>query len=94
MNRENKYTLGYAICNSIQENKDKIEKLEKQNTRLKKKNKQLKEEKEELKKWLKEQKQFIDDIPTFSNDIKNNHIGMVGAYQNTLEKIKELEERR
>ena len=32
-----------AICNSIQENKDKIEKLNKQNVRLKKQNKQLKE---------------------------------------------------
>ena len=47
---------------------------------------------EKLKKWLEEQKQFIDDIPTFSKDIKNNHLGMIGAYQNTFDKIKELEE--
>lgn len=32
-----------AICNSIQANKDKIEKLNKQNVRLKKQNQQLKE---------------------------------------------------
>ena len=30
-----KYSLGYAICSSIQENKERIEKLEKQNKRLK-----------------------------------------------------------
>ena len=46
----------------------------------------------ELKKWLEEQKEFINDIPTFSNDIKNNHIGMVGAYNNSLDKMKELEQ--
>ena len=37
--------LGKTICNSIQENKDKIEKLTKQNERLKKQNKKLKEDK-------------------------------------------------
>ena len=47
---------------------------------------------EELKKWLEEQKQFIENIPTFTKDIKNNHIGMIGAYENTLDKIKEFEE--
>lgn len=46
----------------------------------------------ELKKWLEEQKEFINDIPTFSNDIKNNHIGMVGAYNNSLDKMQELEQ--
>ena len=45
----------------------------------------------ELKKWLEEQKEFINDIPTFSNDIKNNHIGMVGAYNNSLDKMQELD---
>ena len=45
----------------------------------------------ELKKWLEEQKEFINDIPTFSNDIKNNHIGMVGAYNNSLDKMQEME---
>ena len=47
---EDKYSFGYAICNSIQENKDKIEKLEKQNNRLKIKNKKIKEINEEHKK--------------------------------------------
>ena len=45
----------------------------------------------ELKKWLEEQKEFINDIPIFSNDIKNNHIGMIGAYNNSLDKMQELE---
>ena len=35
MNKEDKYSLGYAIGNSIQENKDRIAKLEKQNKKLK-----------------------------------------------------------
>ena len=37
MNKEDKYSLAYAIGNSIQENKDKIEKLEKRNQKLKEK---------------------------------------------------------
>ena len=36
MNKENKYSLEYAIANSIQDNKERIEKLEKKNERLKK----------------------------------------------------------
>lgn len=36
MNKEDKYSFEYAIGCSIQENKEKIEKLEKQNKRLRK----------------------------------------------------------
>ena len=37
MSKVDKYSLGYAIGNSIQENKDKIAKLEKKNKRLQEK---------------------------------------------------------
>lgn len=61
----NKYSLGYAICNSIQENKDKIKKLEKQNETLKKKNKQLKEqlykEKEDYKSRCEKANTYINE---------------------------------
>ena len=36
MNNENKYSLEYAMANSIQDNKEKIEKLEKKNQKLQK----------------------------------------------------------
>ena len=60
--------------------------------KIEKENKQLQNNWNELKKWLEEQKEFIKDIPTFSNDIKNNHIGMAGAYNNSLDKMQELEQ--
>ena len=41
MKKGDKYSLGYAIGNSIQENKDKIAKLEKKVENLKNKNKKL-----------------------------------------------------
>ena len=41
MNKEDKYSLGYAICDSIQENKDKIEKLENKLKRCRKKKTQV-----------------------------------------------------
>ena len=61
------------------------------NEELVEKNLKLQNNWNELKKWLEEQKEFINDIPTFSNDIKNNHIGMVGAYNNSLDKMQELD---
>lgn len=45
----------------------------------------------ELKNWLEEQRKFIKEIPTFRSDIEHNHLGMVGAYNNTLDKMQELE---
>lgn len=57
MNKEDNSNFYRAIGNSIQENKNKIEKLEKQVDRLKKKNKQLKHQQNnwnELKEWLKD----------------------------------------
>ena len=54
-----------AIGNSIQANKDKIEKLEKQNERLKKKNKtlqfQLKAKEEVIKKAREYNQKIVDD---------------------------------
>lgn len=52
MTKENNNNFYRAIGNSIQENKDKIEKLEKQVDRLKKKNKQISNNWNELKEWL------------------------------------------
>lgn len=44
-----------------------------------------------LKKWINEQKEFIKELPTYTNDIMNNHIGMIGAYNNVLEEMIELD---
>lgn len=44
-----------------------------------------------FKQWLEEQKDFIKNIPVFTSDIANNHLGMIGAYNNSLDKIQELE---
>jgi predicted nuclease with TOPRIM domain len=80
--KEDKYTLGYVIGNSIQENKDKIEKLEKQNIRLKNKNKKLKQELEKKNKILNELKEWLEDNWKQSQDI---------WYIKIINKIKELE---
>ena len=53
-----------AIGNSIQVNKDKIEKLEKQNTRLKKQNKKLKEQL----KGLQEERDYLFNKYSIENE--------------------------
>lgn len=52
MNKEDKYSLGYVICSSIELNKQKILKLENQLKRCKNKNKRLKNNWNELKVYL------------------------------------------
>lgn len=47
----------------------------------------------ELKTWIEEQRDFIENVPTFSRDIKNNHMGMIGSYNNCLEKMEEIEKK-
>ena len=49
-----------AIGNSIQANKDKIEKLEKQNARLKKQKKVLQQENKQLKDAIEEVREYIN----------------------------------
>ena len=69
MKKGDKYSLGYAIGNSIQENKDKIAKLEKKVENLKNKNKKLKCKLEEM---------IIDEIlnhPFFTNECPYSSIG-------------------
>lgn len=51
-----------AIGNSIQANKDKIEKLEKQNARLKKQKKDLQQENQQLKEVIEEVKTEISSL--------------------------------
>lgn len=71
MNKVNKYSLGYAIGNSIQENKDKIAKLEKKVENLKNKNKKLQCK-------LEEKDKIIDEIlnhPFFTNECPYSSIG-------------------
>ena len=58
-----KYSLGYAICSSIQENKERIEKLEKQNKRLKAKL-------EEKSKIINEAIAYIKDKGCYEADTK------------------------
>ena len=66
MNKVNKYSLGYAIGNSIQENKNKIAKLEKKVENLKNKNKKLQRK-------LEEKDKVIDELYKYFNnfDIKS-----------------------
>lgn len=72
MSKENDSNFYRAIGNSIQENKDKIEKLEKQVDRLKKKNKQSQQElddyKERNEKAIEYIKEKINDIKEYDID--------------------------
>ena len=60
MNKEYKYSLEYAIGSSIQENKDKIEKLEKKVRNLTNKNKKLQHQLEEKDMVIKKQNKIIN----------------------------------
>ena len=60
MSKVDKYSLGYAIGNSIQENKDKIAKLEKKVENLKNKNKKLQRK-------LEEKDMIIDEAINYIN---------------------------
>ena len=73
MTKEENNNFYRAIGNSIQENKDKIEKLEKQVDRLKKKNKRISNNWNLLKEWLyKENKfRFEDKIMRSLGILKN-----------------------
>lgn len=88
-----------AIGNSIQENKDKIEKLEKQNKRLKKKNKSLQsqlKEKEEVIKEAREYNQNIVDDYLKEDDCEYCDGRYVAATHNLeiLSKYKEIVEEK
>ena len=71
MSKVDKYSLGYAIGNSIQENKDKIAKLEKKVENLKNKNKKLQCKLEEKDKVINE----ILNHPFFTNECPYSSIG-------------------
>ena len=80
-----------AIGNSIQANKDKIEKLEKQNTRLKKKKKVLQQENKQLKEVIDEIREYVEKTPISS--ILEVHCGYEEEYTQPLlqilDKVKE-----
>ena len=59
-----------AIGNSIQANKEKIEKLEKQNARLKKKNKKLKDDNKRLLSLLGEIYEENNNLWNYAHSIK------------------------
>ena len=61
MSKVDKYSLGYAIGNSIQENKDKIAKLEKKVENLKNKNKKLQRK-------LGEKDMIINEVKRYCNE--------------------------
>ena len=87
MNEENKYSLGYAIGNSIQENKDKIAKLEKQNKRLKIKL-------EEKDKIIDEAREFLKEFHNYENRFKwceEDYIKTILKLEEILERDKEGE---
>ena len=45
----------------------------------------------ELKKWLKEQDVFITELPAFTKEISIEHKTMAICYENTLDKMQEIE---
>ena len=67
-----------SIGNSIQANKDKIEKLEKQNARLKKQKKVLQQENKQLKEVIEEVREYIEreDICI---DIRDNELNYIST---------------
>ena len=71
MKKGDKYSLGYAIGSSIQENKDKIAKLEKKVENLKNKNQKLQQQLEEQNKMINE----ILNNTFFANECPYSLIG-------------------
>lgn len=74
-----------SIGNSIQANKDKIEKLEKQNARLKKQKKVLQQENKQLKEIIEEAIEYIEKTPISS--ILEVHCGYDEEYTQPLLQI-------
>ena len=68
--KENNAEFYQAIGNSIQADKDKIEKLEKQNEKLKKKNKKLKEDNKKLLNLLGEIYEENENLWNYAQSIK------------------------
>ena len=88
MDKVNKYSLGYAIGNSIQENKNKIAKLEKKVENLKNKNKKLQRK-------LEEKDKVIDEAINYCNEEISkiqNHQYAIGVKR--LNKILDILEKR
>ena len=61
MNKESERLFFQSIGNSIQENKDKIVKLEKQNLRLKNKNKKLQERIDKAIEYVTKEMRIVND---------------------------------
>ena len=81
---KDKYSLGYAIGTSIQENKDKIKKLERQNKKLKEKLK----EKETV---IDETIEFLKEFHNYENRFKwceEDYIQTILAIETILERGK------
>ena len=74
-----------SIGNSIQANKDKIEKLEKQNARLKKQKKVLQQENKQLKDVIEEIREYVEKTPISS--ILEVHCGYEEEYTKPLLQI-------
>ena len=73
------------IGNSIQANKDKIEKLEKQNARLKKQKKVLQQENKQLKEVIEKAREYVEKTPIGS--ILEVHCGYEEEYIKPLLQI-------
>lgn len=64
--------------------KQVIDDLTKQNT-------ELKDNWNKLKEWLKEQDIFITELPAFTKEISIEHKIMSNCYEDTLDKMQEIE---
>lgn len=87
MNKEDNRMFYKIIGNSIQENKDRIEKLEKQNVNYKKAKKKLQQENKQLKNNWNKLKEWINEDIQRSADL---HFQVLRK-SDILEKMQELE---
>ena len=91
MKKGDKYSLGYAIGNSILENKDKIAKLEKKVENLKNKNKKLQCKLEEKDKVIDEAMEFLKEFHNYENRFKwceEDYIKTILKFEEILERGK------
>ena len=80
-----------AIGNSIQANKDKIEKLEKQNTRLKKQKKVLQQENKQLKEELQQENNyFIQGGRSSGKTYITKLEQQLNLYKDVIEEVRKL----
>lgn len=93
MNKEDNRMFYKVIGNSIQENKDRIEKLEKQNANYKKAKKQLQQENKQLKEKIDkilDEKENLQDTIYKQLELNKQHQKLNGELRTELKNIEML----